>query len=85
MLFFVFQASARLRILSAGRYLQINMAELSDAAQYMCVASNIAGKTTRLFNLAVHGIVTVFVFFLSLANSQFGCFEHIPTLSELKV
>ncbi|XP_047443825.1 hemicentin-1 isoform X2 [Mugil cephalus] len=48
------QASARVRILSGGRYLQINMAELSDRAQYTCEASNIAGKTTRQFNLAVN-------------------------------
>ena len=54
------QASARVRILSSGRYLQINMAELSDRAQYTCVASNVAGKTTRQFNLAVNGTVTAF-------------------------
>lgn len=52
-----FQASARVRILSSGRYLQINLAELDDRAQYTCVASNIAGKTTRQFNLAVNGKV----------------------------
>lgn len=51
----VVQASARVRVLSGGRYLQINMAELSDRAQYTCVASNIAGQTMRKFNLTVNG------------------------------
>ncbi|XP_068599564.1 hemicentin-1 [Brachionichthys hirsutus] len=47
------QASARVRVLSGGRYLQINMAELGDKAQYTCVATNIAGKTARRFNVTV--------------------------------
>uniref|UniRef100_A0A8C7MZR3 Hemicentin-1 n=1 Tax=Oncorhynchus kisutch TaxID=8019 RepID=A0A8C7MZR3_ONCKI len=53
------QASPRVRILSNARYLQINMAELGDGAQYTCVASNIAGKTTRQFNLAVNVAPTI--------------------------
>nr|XP_061790885.1 hemicentin-1-like [Nerophis lumbriciformis] len=48
------QVSARVRLLSAGRYLQINMAGLNDKAQYTCVASNIVGETTRDFNLIVN-------------------------------
>uniref|UniRef100_A0A3P9M5Z2 Hemicentin 1 n=1 Tax=Oryzias latipes TaxID=8090 RepID=A0A3P9M5Z2_ORYLA len=51
--------SARVRILSGGRYLQINLSELSDTAQYMCVASNVAGKTTREFNLNVNVAPTI--------------------------
>ncbi|KAM5295481.1 hemicentin-1 isoform 3-T3 [Glossophaga mutica] len=48
------QATPRVRILSGGRYLQINNAELGDTANYTCVASNIAGKTTREFILTVN-------------------------------
>uniref|UniRef100_A0A3Q2YR82 Hemicentin 1 n=1 Tax=Hippocampus comes TaxID=109280 RepID=A0A3Q2YR82_HIPCM len=48
------QVSARVRVLSEGRYLQINMAGLSDKAQYTCMASNIVGRTTREFNLNVN-------------------------------
>uniref|UniRef100_A0A8C1K3P7 Hemicentin-1 n=1 Tax=Cyprinus carpio TaxID=7962 RepID=A0A8C1K3P7_CYPCA len=43
--------SPRVRVLSSGRYLQINNAELGDGAQYTCVASNVAGETRRHFNL----------------------------------
>lgn len=49
------QGGPRLRILSSGRYLQINNAELGDSATYTCVARNVAGETTREFVLAVHG------------------------------
>lgn len=74
--FLFFQASARVRILSSGRYLQINLAELDDRAQYTCVASNIAGKTTRQFNLAVNGKVI----YLSTTNvhvEQVHLFLHL--------
>ncbi|KAG7265214.1 LOW QUALITY PROTEIN: hypothetical protein CRUP_009101, partial [Coryphaenoides rupestris] len=48
------QASARVRLLSRSRYLQINMAELSDRAHYTCVATNVAGETARQFNVTVN-------------------------------
>ncbi|XP_068397521.1 hemicentin-1 isoform X4 [Eschrichtius robustus] len=48
------QATPRVRILSGGRYLQINNADLGDTANYTCAASNIAGKTTREFILTVN-------------------------------
>ncbi|KAJ1172187.1 hypothetical protein NDU88_004037, partial [Pleurodeles waltl] len=54
-----FQATPRVRILSSGRYLQINNAELADTARYTCVSSNIAGKTTREFMLTVNVAPTI--------------------------
>uniref|UniRef100_A0A803W8Y0 Hemicentin 1 n=1 Tax=Ficedula albicollis TaxID=59894 RepID=A0A803W8Y0_FICAL len=48
------EGGPRLRILSSGRYLQINNAALGDSATYTCVARNVAGETTREFLLAVH-------------------------------
>ncbi|XP_038613568.1 hemicentin-1 [Tachyglossus aculeatus] len=53
------QGTPRVRILSGGRYLQINNADLGDAAKYTCVASNIVGRTTREFVLAVHVAPTI--------------------------
>ncbi|RMC08359.1 hypothetical protein DUI87_14601 [Hirundo rustica rustica] len=53
------QGGPRLRILSSGRYLQINNAELGDSATYTCVARNVAGETTREFLLAVHVAPTI--------------------------
>ncbi|XP_030626728.1 hemicentin-1 [Chanos chanos] len=48
------KTSPRVRVLSNGRYLQINNAELGDGARYTCVASNVAGETRRHFNLSVN-------------------------------
>ncbi|XP_067391212.1 hemicentin-1 isoform X2 [Emydura macquarii macquarii] len=53
------QTTPRVRILSSGRYLQINNADLGDTASYTCVASNIAGKTTREFVLTVNVAPTI--------------------------
>ncbi|XP_062920094.1 hemicentin-1 isoform X2 [Mobula hypostoma] len=53
------KATPRIRILSSGRYLQINNAELGDAAGYICVASNVAGKMTREFTVAVNVAPTI--------------------------
>ncbi|XP_063154493.1 hemicentin-1 [Candoia aspera] len=50
----ILEATPRVRILSSGRYLQINNADLNDAASYTCVASNVAGRTTKEFVLAVN-------------------------------
>lgn len=56
------QASARVRVLSGGSYVQINRAELEDGGQYTCVANNVAGRTTRRFHLAVQGELSRTVF-----------------------
>ncbi|KAM4722858.1 hemicentin-1 [Rhinophrynus dorsalis] len=45
--------TSRVKILSNGRFVQIDSAEVTDTARYTCVASNIAGKTTREFMLNV--------------------------------
>lgn len=66
-----------MRILSSGSYLQINQAELDDRAQYTCVASNIAGKTTRHFNVAVHGKIS--------ATDAVALFQFIMPLKSLSI
>lgn len=42
-------------MLSGGRQLQISIAEKSDAASYVCMASNVAGKTKKDYKLLVYG------------------------------
>lgn len=49
------------------------MAELGDKAQYTCVASNIAGKTTRQFNLAVNGTITSLIHILIIIIEFWYC------------
>ncbi|XP_063796284.1 hemicentin-1 isoform X2 [Pseudophryne corroboree] len=46
--------SFRVQILSDGRYLQIDNAEVTDTGRYTCIASNIAGQTTREFVLNIY-------------------------------
>ncbi|XP_053341492.1 hemicentin-1 [Clarias gariepinus] len=53
------KASPRVRVLSSGRYLQINNAELGDTGRYTCLASNVAGETRRHFNLSVNVAPTI--------------------------
>ncbi|XP_071421021.1 hemicentin-1 [Pithys albifrons albifrons] len=48
------EGTPRVRILSGGRYLQVNNAALRDTARYTCVARNVAGEVTREFLLTVH-------------------------------
>ena len=45
----------RMRILMAGRQLELSMTEESDATKYTCQATNIAGHARMGFNLSVHG------------------------------
>lgn len=47
--------SGRVRILSGGRQLQISIAEMSDAASYTCIASNVAGSAKKEYSLKVYG------------------------------
>ncbi|KAM9324527.1 hemicentin-1 [Gastrophryne carolinensis] len=44
----------RVHVESNGRFLHIHEAELTDAGRYVCVASNVAGKTTREFMLNIY-------------------------------
>ncbi|OXB72513.1 UNVERIFIED_CONTAM: hypothetical protein H355_016382 [Colinus virginianus] len=46
--------SGRIRILSGGRQLQISIAEMSDTASYVCIASNVAGSAKKEYSLQVY-------------------------------
>ncbi|CAI9559745.1 unnamed protein product, partial [Staurois parvus] len=46
--------NVRIRIESDGRFVHINSAEVEDAGHYICIARNIAGKTTREFILNIY-------------------------------
>ncbi|XP_040215726.1 hemicentin-1 isoform X1 [Rana temporaria] len=46
--------SVRIHIESDGRFVHINSAEVEDAGHYICIARNIAGKTTREFILNIY-------------------------------
>ncbi|NXK97014.1 HMCN1 protein, partial [Formicarius rufipectus] len=48
------EPSGRVRVLSGGRQLQIAVANLSDAASYTCIASNVAGSARREYSLQVY-------------------------------
>jgi Immunoglobulin I-set domain len=47
--------SERIRYLSNGRQLEITLAQESDTAVYICIATNVAGKATKEFALEVLG------------------------------
>ena len=49
------EAGRRLRVRMSGRQLELSLAERSDAAEYRCVAVNVAGKAAQHFNLDVLG------------------------------
>uniref|UniRef100_UPI0035900F1F hemicentin-1 n=1 Tax=Myxine glutinosa TaxID=7769 RepID=UPI0035900F1F len=53
------EATPRLRMLSGGRYLQINNAEPADTARYTCVSTNVAGQSTRDFFVVVHVVPSI--------------------------
>ncbi|KAH0618306.1 hypothetical protein JD844_017377 [Phrynosoma platyrhinos] len=46
--------TGRVRVLSGGRQLQISIAEKSDTASYVCMASNVAGIAKKEYNLLVY-------------------------------
>nr|DBA18217.1 TPA: hypothetical protein GDO54_016492 [Pyxicephalus adspersus] len=46
--------SFRVHIESNGQFVHINSAEVEDTGHYICIASNIAGKTTREFMLNIY-------------------------------
>lgn len=49
------EENGRIRLLLTGRQLEISVAEETDSAKYSCVATNIAGKAEKEFDLSVLG------------------------------
>lgn len=56
------------------------MADLSDTAKYTCVAINIAGKTTREFNLSVNGTDKKFICKCLCTNSRLQLCVNLSTV-----
>ncbi|KAG9483371.1 hypothetical protein GDO78_009341 [Eleutherodactylus coqui] len=44
----------RYQILSDGRYLQIEHAQLLDTGRYVCIVENVAGSAEKMFNLIIN-------------------------------
>jgi|SRR6218665_1664828 len=49
------EENGRIRLLLSGRQLEISMAEEADSSRYSCLATNIAGKAEKEFDLSVLG------------------------------
>uniref|UniRef100_A0A3Q3WID8 Ig-like domain-containing protein n=1 Tax=Mola mola TaxID=94237 RepID=A0A3Q3WID8_MOLML len=55
-----------LRVATNGRRLVVSRAQVSDTAQFQCIATNEAGDHERDFNVVVHGKILI-CFFIGFA------------------